>query len=41
MIPQLERQIEAYYASLTEAERVEDKKWSEVASLSAKRIWDE
>ncbi len=37
----LERQTEAYYTSLTKAEREEDKAWSKVASRSAQRLWDE
>ena len=36
---ELERQTEAYYLSLSKAERKEDKQWSKVAARSAKRLW--
>jgi metal-responsive CopG/Arc/MetJ family transcriptional regulator len=36
----LERQTEAYYLSLCESERKEDREWSKVAARSARRIWN-
>lgn len=37
---ELERETEEYYRSLTEKERREDKRWSEIAARSAKNLWD-
>lgn len=37
---ELERQTEAYYRSLSRAERKEDQQWSRIAARSAKRLWD-
>ncbi len=37
----IEKDIEAYYLSLTENEKKEDKEWSKVAAESAKRIWND
>ena len=37
----LERQTEAYYRSLSAAERKEDRQWTRAAARSAKRLWDE
>jgi metal-responsive CopG/Arc/MetJ family transcriptional regulator len=37
---ELERQTEAYYHSLSEAERKEDLRWSKAAARSAKHLWD-
>lgn len=37
----LERETEAYYRSLSEAEREEDRQWAEIASEQAKRLWNE
>ena len=36
----LEQQIEAYYLSLSEAEREEDREWAEGASHAATTLWD-
>ena len=36
---ELERQTEAYYHSLSKAERREDRQWSQVAGHSAKHLW--
>ena len=36
----IERDIEAYYLSLTEKEKKEDREWSKIAAESAKRTWD-
>ena len=36
----LEQQIEAYYLSLSEAEREEDREWAEGASHAASTFWD-
>jgi metal-responsive CopG/Arc/MetJ family transcriptional regulator len=36
----LERQTEKYYRSLSKAERDEDRRWSQIAARSAKRLWD-
>ena len=37
---ELERQTEAYYHSLSEAERKEDRQWSKIAGRSAKQLWE-
>ncbi|GAB4416912.1 MAG: hypothetical protein OHK0032_12930 [Thermodesulfovibrionales bacterium] len=37
----IEREIEKYYLSLTDNEKKEDKRWTAVASESAKRTWDD
>lgn len=37
---ELERQTEAYYRSLSKAERKEDRRWSRLAARSAKRRWE-
>jgi metal-responsive CopG/Arc/MetJ family transcriptional regulator len=37
---ELERQTEAYYRSLSKAERQEDREWGKIAALSAKRHWE-
>lgn len=36
----LEQQIEAYYLSLSEAEREEDREWAEGASHASTTLWD-
>lgn len=36
----LERQTEEYYCSLSKTERDEDRRWSQIAARSAKRLWD-
>ena len=36
----IEKDIEAYYLSLTEKETKEDKDWARIAAESAKRTWD-
>ena len=37
----IEKDIEAYYLSLTEKEKKEDKDWAKIAAESAKRAWDD
>ena len=37
---ELERQTEAYYRSLSKAERKEDRQWTKIAARSAKRHWE-
>jgi len=37
----LEHQTEEYYRSLSKAERDEDRRWSQVAARSAKRLWNQ
>lgn len=37
----IEQDIEAYYLSLTEDEKKEDKAWAKIAAESAKRTWDD
>jgi len=37
----IEQDIEAYYLSLTEEEKKEDKDWAKIAAESAKRTWDD
>ena len=37
----IEKDIEAYYLSLTEKEKKEDREWTKIAAESAKRTWDE
>lgn len=37
----VEKDIRAYYISLTEEEKKENKEWSEVAVKSAERIWND
>ncbi|NOZ69895.1 MAG: ribbon-helix-helix protein, CopG family [Deferribacteres bacterium] len=37
----IERDIEAYYLSLPEDEKKEDREWAKVAEESAKRTWDD
>ncbi len=37
----IEKDIEAYYLSLTEKEKKEDKAWAKIAEESAKRTWDD
>ena len=41
MTTELERQTKEYYASLTNAEREEDRTWSKIASSFAELLWDE
>ena len=36
----LERRTEEYYRALSKAERDEDRRWSQAAARSAKRLWD-
>lgn len=38
---QLEREVEAYYRTQTEAERREDRAWARFASRQAQRLWEE
>ena len=38
---EIERQIEAYYLSLSDEEREENRNWSEIATQSAHRLWDD
>ena len=37
----VEKDIEAYYLSLTEKEKEEDREWTQIAAESAKRTWDD
>jgi metal-responsive CopG/Arc/MetJ family transcriptional regulator len=37
---ELERQTEAYYQSLSKAERKENRDWSKIATRSAKELWN-
>lgn len=37
----VEKDIEAYYLSLTEKEKKEDKEWMKITAESAKRTWDD
>ena len=37
----IERDIEAYYLSLSEKEKKEDREWAKAAEESAKRTWDD
>lgn len=37
----IERDIEAYYLSLTEKEKKEDREWTRIAEESVKRRWDD
>lgn len=38
---EIEKDIEAYYLSLTEKEKKEDREWTRIAVESAKRTWDD
>ena len=37
----IEKDIKAYYLSLTEEEKKENKEWAEIAAESAERIWND
>ena len=37
----VEKDIEAYYLSLTEKDKKEDREWMKTAAESAKRTWDD
>jgi metal-responsive CopG/Arc/MetJ family transcriptional regulator len=37
----IEKDIEAYYLSLTKKEKKEDKEWVKIATESAKRSWND
>jgi len=37
----IEKDIEAYYLSLTENEKKEDREWSWIAAESSKRTWND
>jgi len=37
----IEKDIKAYYLSLTEEEKKENKEWAEVAAESAERTWND
>jgi len=37
----IERDIEAYYLSLSEKEKKEDREWTKIAEESAKRTWND
>jgi metal-responsive CopG/Arc/MetJ family transcriptional regulator len=37
----IEKDIEAYYLSLTEKEKKEDREWAKIATESAKRTWND
>lgn len=38
---EIEKDIEAYYLSLTEKEKKEDRKWTKIAAESVKRTWND
>jgi metal-responsive CopG/Arc/MetJ family transcriptional regulator len=38
---EIEKDIEAYYLSLSEKEKKEDKEWTSIAAESAKRTWND
>ena len=37
----IEKDIKAYYLSLTEEEKKENREWTRITSKSAKRIWND
>jgi metal-responsive CopG/Arc/MetJ family transcriptional regulator len=37
---EVDREIEAYYRSLTPAERLEHKEWADFSSRQVARLWD-
>lgn len=37
----IEKEIEAYYLSLSEKEKEEDREWDKIAADSSKRSWDD
>lgn len=37
----IEKDIEAYYLSLTEKDKKEDREWARIAAESAKRTWND
>jgi metal-responsive CopG/Arc/MetJ family transcriptional regulator len=37
---EIEREVEAYYRSLTAMEKREDREWAQFASRSNRRLWD-
>jgi len=37
----IEKGIEAYYLSLTEKEKSEDREWNKITEENAKRTWDD
>lgn len=38
---EIEKDIEAYYLSLTEKEKKEDREWTRISAESAQRTWDD
>ena len=38
---EIEKDIEAYYLSLSEKEKKEDREWTNIAAESAKRTWND
>jgi metal-responsive CopG/Arc/MetJ family transcriptional regulator len=38
---EIEKDIEAYYLSLTEKEKKEDREWTKIAAESVKRTWND
>ena len=38
---EIEKDIEAYYLSLTEKEKKEDRGWTKIAAESVKRTWND
>ena len=38
---EIEKDIEAYYLSLTEKEKKEDREWARIATESTKRTWND
>lgn len=38
---EIEKDIEAYYLSLTEKEKKEDREWTRISAESSQRTWDD
>ena len=38
---EIESQVEEYYLSMSKEERAEDRNWSEIATQSARHLWEE
>ena len=38
---EIEKDIEAYYLSLSKTEKKEDREWTAISAESAKRTWDD
>lgn len=37
----IENDIENYYLSLSEEDKIEDKEWTKISKISAKRLWND